>query len=91
MGYIRAEEILPEEIIEVIQQYADGVNIYIPRKQGKRIKWGEANHTREKLYKRDEKIYKEYLKGVTVEELAVKYYLSDKSIWRILRKMKNIV
>ncbi|WP_251208881.1 hypothetical protein [Acetatifactor aquisgranensis] len=33
MGYIRAEEILPEEIIALIQQYVDGTNIYIPRKQ----------------------------------------------------------
>ena len=27
MGYIRAEEILPVEIIELIQQYVDGTNI----------------------------------------------------------------
>ena len=33
MGYIRAEEILPAEIIELIQKYVDGANIYIPRKQ----------------------------------------------------------
>ncbi len=31
MGYIRAEEILPIEVIELIQQYVDGKNIYIPR------------------------------------------------------------
>ncbi|EOS43880.1 hypothetical protein C809_03738 [Lachnospiraceae bacterium MD335] len=29
MGYIRAEEILPVEVIELIQQYVDGENIYI--------------------------------------------------------------
>ena len=40
MGYIRAEEILPVEIIELIQQYVDGANIYIPRKQDNRTKWG---------------------------------------------------
>ncbi len=28
MGYIRAEEILPIEIIKLIQQYVDGENIY---------------------------------------------------------------
>ena len=32
MGYMKAEEILPIEIIELIQQYVDGENIYIPRK-----------------------------------------------------------
>ncbi len=32
MGYIKAETVLPAEIIELIQQYVDGKNIYIPRK-----------------------------------------------------------
>lgn len=38
MGYIRAEKILPQEIIELIQQYVDGENIYIPKKSGNRVK-----------------------------------------------------
>ena len=33
MGYIRADAILPEDIIRQIQQYADGVSIYIPRRE----------------------------------------------------------
>ena len=32
MGYIRAAEILPVEIIELIQQYVNGAAIYVPRK-----------------------------------------------------------
>ena len=40
MGYIRAEEVLPIEIIELIQKYVDGANIYIPRKQENRQEWG---------------------------------------------------
>ena len=40
MGYIRAEEILPIEVIELIQQYVDGENIYIPRKVAHRQEWG---------------------------------------------------
>ena len=30
MSYIRAEEVLPKELIEAIQQYISGENIYIP-------------------------------------------------------------
>lgn len=89
MGYVRAEEILPKEIIELIQQYVDGINIYVPRKEEKRAGWGQMNDARLKIYVRDETIYQEYLDGVKVKELAEKYYLSDKSIWRILRKMRN--
>lgn len=29
MGYLRAEDILPAELIGRIQQYADGVTLYI--------------------------------------------------------------
>ena len=89
MGYIRAEEVLPLEIIETIQKYADGVNIYIPRREDKRIEWGMKNNTRSRLRIRNEEIYREYLQGVTVDELSIKYYLSNKSIWRIIREMKK--
>lgn len=42
MSYRKAEEILPRELIEVIQQYVDGENIYIPRKLEHRKGWGGA-------------------------------------------------
>ena len=46
MGYIKAEEILPVEIIELIQQYVDGTNIYIFRGSRKTDKNGEQKpHT----------------------------------------------
>lgn len=89
MGYIKAEEILPVEIIEIIQQYVDGANIYIPRRKEDRAGWGQNNRAKERIYARDKRIYEEYKQGIKVKELAEKYYLSEKSIWRILHKMKN--
>lgn len=88
MCYIRAEEVLPMELIKMIQQYTDGTNLYIPRKEGERTGWGQENHAKVKLRERDQTIYEEYRTGSKVEELAQKYFLSDKSIWRIVRKMK---
>lgn len=88
MGYIRAEEILPVEIIEMIQQYVDGTNIYIPRKKENRQKWGTATEYRCELQNRNRLIYNGYLSGMTVEELAKSYYLSEKSIQRIIRQEK---
>lgn len=73
MGYIRAEEVLPIEIIELIQQYVDGTNVYIPRKEGNRVTWGNANSTKEKLHNRNRNIYRDYLEGYKVNELAEKY------------------
>ena len=89
MGYIRAEEILPIEVIELIQQYVDGENIYIPRKPSNRQAWGAGTQIKQELFRRDQQIYKDYLAGCKASELACKYYLSEKSIQRILRKMSE--
>ena len=88
MGYIRAEEILPVEIIELSQRYVDGANIYIPRKQEHRQEWGAKTAYKCELQTRNELIYKGYLAGMTVNELAKTYYLSEKSIQRIIRQQK---
>lgn len=89
MGYIRAEEILPIEIIEQIQQYVDGENIYIPRKADKRQEWGTGTSIKQELQVRNQKIYEDYLAGMKATELAKKYYLSTKSIQRIIREMRK--
>ncbi|MBD5537466.1 MAG: hypothetical protein HDQ99_17755 [Lachnospiraceae bacterium] len=88
MGYIRAEEILPIEVIELIQQYVDGTNIYIPRKQENRHDWGTKTAYKRELQNRNELIYKGYLSGITIHDLAKSYYLSEKSIQRIIRQAK---
>ncbi len=89
MGYRRAEEILPIEVIELIQQYVDGENIYIPRKPAHRQAWGTGTQIRQELLTRNRQIYEDYLAGSRTEELACKYYLSEKSIQRILKKMSE--
>lgn len=88
MGYKRAEEVLPKDLIELIQQYVDGENIYIPRKDGSRREWGSSTAAKSDIAMRDEKIFKEYNSGKSTSELAEQYYLSPKSIQRILRKFK---
>ena len=89
MGYIKAEEILPVEIIELIQRYVDGTSIYIPRKQENRQKWGTKTSYKCELQNRNQMIYKDYLAGGTVCELAKNYCLSKKSIQRIIRQKKE--
>lgn len=89
MGYRKAEEILPVEIIELIQQYVDGQNIYIPRKSENRLEWGSGTEIKQELFMRNQQIYSEYLAGAQVRELAEKYYLSVKSIQGILREKRK--
>lgn len=85
MRYIKAEEILPEEVIELIQQYVDGETIYIPRKAENRRSWGCATGYREELRERNRRIRREHTDGASVRALAERYHLSEKSIRRILR------
>lgn len=88
MSYIKADDVLPQNIIKIIQQYIDGENIYIPKKEGSRISWGEKTGARTELIHRNSLIYQDYLNGTTVSELAERYYLSDKTIQRIIREMR---
>ena len=89
MGYRKAEEVLPIEVIELIQQYVDGENIYIPRKADNRQEWGAGTRIRQELLLRNQEIYRDYLTGIRIPELAKQYYLSEKSVQRIVRNMKE--
>ena len=86
MSYIKAEEILPEELIRQIQEYADGVYIYIPRKPGTRHAWGQKTDYKAELIIRNEHIRIDHASGESVTALSRKYHLSEKSIRRILQK-----
>ena len=90
MGYIKAEENLPAEVIELIQQYVDGRTIYIPRKQNHRQEWGKSTKIKQELSVRNEQIYKDYRTGLKISELAEKYFLSEKSIQRIIRENRAV-
>lgn len=90
MGYRKAEDILPLEIIEIIQQYVDGESIYIPRVEEHKKEWGSSTSARQELKKRNAYIVQDYLNGGRTSELADKYYLSEKSIQRIIRDGRKV-
>ena len=85
MSYIKAEEILPEELLRRIQEDADGVYIYIPRKPGPRHAWGQKTGYKAELKIRKDQIRGDYAAGTGILALSQKYYLSEKSIRRILQ------
>ena len=86
MSYIKAEEILPEELIRRIQEYADGVYIYIPRRPGNRQPWGQETGYKAELKLRNDRIRNDHASGASVTVLSRKYHLSEKSIRRILQQ-----
>lgn len=86
MCYIKAKEVLPIEVIELIQKYVEGEYIYIPKKEGNRSSWGKNTNIRKEIKLRDLNIYSDYIKGTSRIDLAKKYFLSKKSIDRIILK-----
>ncbi|MBK3496393.1 hypothetical protein JFL43_16310 [Viridibacillus sp. YIM B01967] len=89
MSYKRANNLLPAEVVELIQKYVDGEYIYIPRKDENKKSWGSGTATRRELDLRNSNIYNDYLSGIGISTLAEKYYLSLKSIQRIVLKEKK--
>lgn len=90
MGYVNARDIFPSEVLEVIQNYVDGEYIYIPKKEENKISWGELSQIKSELLNRNERIYEDYLKGTSISILSERYYLSPKSIQRIISEKKKI-
>ena len=88
MSYIKADDVLPQSIIKIIQQYIDGENIYIPKKDGYRVDWGSKTGAKNELRRRNILIYREYMNGEKTSVLASRYFLSDKTIQRIVREMR---
>lgn len=90
MRYQKANEILPKELVELIQSYMDGGYVYIPRKEENRKSWGETSSARKEIQARNREIYKKYRQGMKVQELAEQFCLSEKSIQRIVLQEKKL-
>jgi Mor family transcriptional regulator len=90
MSYKRAIYVLPNDVLERVQEYIDGEFIYIPRKSGNKKEWGSKTSARQELQQRNRQIYEDYSAGNSLQKLSEKYFLSLKSIQGIIRKQKNI-
>ena len=86
MRYLKAEDVLPAQLLAQVQEYADGVYLYIPRRADHRQRWGNSTRYREELELRNESIRHLRREGLNAEELAERFHLSVKTIQRILRQ-----
>ena len=86
MKYLNASDILPDELLQEVQKYAQGKALYIPR-NNERKKWGEGSGARGQYERRNEEIRMKFVsKDVHIEELANDYCLSVGTIRKILYK-----
>ncbi len=89
LTYKNGKDVLPSNLLKQIQQYITGENIYIPTNQQERIGWGEKNGTKEYLINRNKQIYKQYLYGQSMGQLAQLFHLSKDSIKKIIYQMRK--
>ena len=86
MGYTNAGFVLPDALIREIQRYVNGTSLYIPQVKRKDPR---LNPYRLEIGDRNREIYRRFLEGSSVTELSERFFLSEKSIYRILSQMKS--
>lgn len=84
MGYKKATKVLPQHLLQAIQEYVDGEYLYIPRKEENRKRWGEAAPNRAFRVARNSEIVARRKAGWSVAQLAERYFLSEKAVYKIL-------
>jgi len=84
--YMKAESLFPKELLTEIQKYAQGELIYIPKPKESREKWGYYTGSRKVIKERNNEICRHFENGMTIGNLATKYFLSIESIKRIVYK-----
>ena len=96
MKYINANDVLPEELLSMIQKYYQGGYLYIPKDNYCAAK--QQTDYKIELGKRNQHIFLKHLEGRTNGQLASIYHLSESSVRRIIskgktryRKMKELI
>lgn len=84
MKYVNAKVVLPDFLVAELQKYVQGEYLYIPIKKAHQKKWGELSGYRREIAARNQEIIANYREGITIEELANRYYLSDHAIKKII-------
>ena len=87
MKYRNANDVLPKELLVLVQEYIQGEYIYVPVKN-KHITKSPTQYKTE-LEKRDAHIYTKYLEGMHYKWLSQIYNLSESSIRRIIAKQRK--
>ena len=88
MRYVKAEIVLPDNLVKEIQKYIQGGYLYIPSQPETRKKWGENTGSKDYIMNRNEAICSRYENGHTIMGLAEEFFLSVESIKKIVYAKK---
>ena len=81
MGYRNGKDLLPPALLKLVQQYAEGECLYIPRTHRNQQTSGQPTG---RLTQRNAEIRRRYAAGCSVRQLSAEYYLSPQAIYKIL-------
>ncbi len=90
MKYLNASDVLPEELLIEIKKYAGGTLLYVPKDETEEKAWGEASGQKQYYKKRNRMIINKFTFGVSVEQLAKEYCLSNDTVKKIVYSKKNM-
>lgn len=89
MAYLKADDILPPELLRSLQEYVQGAALYIPRSSPDRQGWGQRNGARAMIDARNEAIREAKAEGASLEELADRHSISVDAIRKVLYSVKK--
>lgn len=86
MKYVKAQELLPEELLRELQGYMQGVPgyLYIPAPAGSRRAWGSQSGSRQALEVRNAQMRQAFAQGTGLDELAWRYHLAVETVRKIV-------
>lgn len=84
MTYIKANSVLPEELVKEIQKYIQGETIYIPKPEKSYKQWGALSGERKRIDERNAYLKQAYKNGVPMIQLAKEHFLSVETVKKII-------
>jgi len=89
LEYLNARKVLPTRLIAELQKYASGQLVYIPKDDEEgRAGWGQLSGARRELDQRNRQICELYQRGINIENLSMKFFLSPETIKKIIYSKK---
>ena len=82
MKYRNATELLPAQLLEELQNYAQGETLYIPKI--KRKSWGEGTGARNFFSRRDTDIRNQFSSGAQLTSLSQEHFISEDAVKKIV-------
>lgn len=84
MRYVNAMDVLPPEVLALVQKYSGGALIYVPKRDDEKAGWGQKNGARAQVNIRNKRIVAAYKNGTSIYDLMEEHCLSEASIRKII-------